>query len=47
VQLVVPVFAALGGIILLAEQSTARLAIASALILGGVGAAVLADSSAP
>jgi drug/metabolite transporter (DMT)-like permease len=47
VQLVVPVFAAVGGIILLGEQPTARLAIASALILGGVGAAILAGNGAP
>ncbi|MGB8330999.1 MAG: DMT family transporter [Polyangiales bacterium] len=42
VQLVVPVIAAVGGIVLLAEQPTTRLAIASALILGGVAVAILA-----
>jgi drug/metabolite transporter (DMT)-like permease len=42
VQLAVPVLAAVGGIVVLAEEPTARLAVASVLILGGVGAAVLA-----
>lgn len=41
VQLAVPVIAAVGGIIVLAEAPTVRLAIASTLILGGIGAAVL------
>jgi drug/metabolite transporter (DMT)-like permease len=42
VQLAVPVIAAAGGIVVLAEEPTMRLAVASVLILGGVGAAVLA-----
>jgi drug/metabolite transporter (DMT)-like permease len=42
VQLAVPVIAAAGGILVLAEEPTARLAIASMLILGGVGGAVAA-----
>lgn len=40
-QLSVPVIAALGGILLLGERPSARLAAAGALILGGVGTAVL------
>lgn len=44
VQLAVPVIAAVGGILVLSEQPTVRLAVASALILGGVGAATLARS---
>jgi drug/metabolite transporter (DMT)-like permease len=42
VQLAVPVIAAVGGIVVLAEEPTARLGIASILILGGVGGAVVA-----
>ena len=42
VQLAVPVIAAVGGVIVLAEEPTLRLAVASLLILGGVGAAILA-----
>jgi drug/metabolite transporter (DMT)-like permease len=41
VQLLVPVLAAFGGVVFLAEQVSPRLAIASALILGGVAMAVL------
>ena len=41
VQLLVPVLAAFGGVVFLAEQVSARLAIASVLILGGVAMAVL------
>ena len=41
VQLMVPVLAAFGGVIFLAEQVSARLAIASVLILGGVAVAIL------
>lgn len=41
VQLSVPVIAALGGVLLLAEPLTARLAIASCVILGGVALAIL------
>jgi len=40
-QLSVPVIAAAGGILVLGESLSARLAIAGALILGGVGTAVL------
>lgn len=36
-QLSVPVIAAIGGIVLLAETASARLLVAAALILGGVG----------
>jgi drug/metabolite transporter (DMT)-like permease len=45
VQLSVPVLAALGGVILMAEVVTPRLAIASVLILGGVGLALRKRSS--
>ena len=41
VQLAVPVIAALGGVLLLDEEPTARLALASLLILGGVAIATL------
>lgn len=41
VQLSVPVIAALGGVLLLAEPLTGRLAIASCVILGGVSLAIL------
>ena len=41
IQLVVPVLAAGAGILLLGEHVTARLVIAGAMILGGVGTAVL------
>jgi drug/metabolite transporter (DMT)-like permease len=41
IQLLVPVLAAFGGIIFLSEQVSMRLIAASALILGGVGLAVL------
>lgn len=41
VQLAVPVLAAVGGIAVLSERPTARLAIASVMILGGVGAAIV------
>lgn len=37
VQLLIPVFTAFGGVLFLSEQVTARLLIASSLILGGVG----------
>lgn len=40
-QLAVPVIAAFGGVILLSETITNRLLIASALILGGIGMAML------
>ena len=42
VQLAVPVIAAMGGIAFLSEKPTARLAIASLMILGGVGGATVA-----
>jgi drug/metabolite transporter (DMT)-like permease len=42
VQLAVPVIAAAGGIAFLAEKPTVRLAIASLMILGGVGGATVA-----
>lgn len=42
VQLAVPLIAAAGGIVVLSEEPTARLAVASLLILGGVAAAILA-----
>lgn len=42
VQLAVPVIAALGGVALIGEAVTARLAIASALILGGIFIAIRA-----
>lgn len=44
-QLCVPVIAAAGGILLLGERMTARLAIAGILILGGVGIAVIVRSA--
>lgn len=37
VQLLVPVLAALGGVVILNESPSARLAIAAVMILGGVG----------
>lgn len=40
-QLSVPVIAALGGVLLLSEEMTTRLVIASALILGGIATAIL------
>jgi drug/metabolite transporter (DMT)-like permease len=40
VQLIVPVLAALGGVILLSENISARLLLAAAMILGGVGLAL-------
>lgn len=44
VQLAVPVLAAIGGIVVLAEEPTLRLGLASVLILGGVAMAILARS---
>ena len=41
VQLTVPVLAAIGGVFLLAETISLRLAFSSVLVLGGVGLAVL------
>lgn len=40
-QLAVPVIAAVGGVLLLGETATAQLAIASALILGGIGLTII------
>ena len=40
VQLIVPVLAALGGVILLSENISTRLLLAAAMILGGVGLAL-------
>ncbi len=45
VQLSVPVLAALGGVLFLAEIVSARLIIASGLVLGGVAAALLGRTS--
>jgi drug/metabolite transporter (DMT)-like permease len=42
-QLLVPVIAAFGGVLLLGETITARLVLASALILGGVATALTAS----
>jgi len=46
VQLAVPVLAALGGVVFLAEAITPRLVVAAVLILGGVGAASASRRSA-
>lgn len=46
VQLSVPVVAALGGVVFLGEQLTARLVIASLAILGGIALVVLAGNRA-
>ncbi|QDV06182.1 aromatic amino acid exporter [Planctomycetes bacterium Poly30] len=45
VQLLVPVLAALGGMVFLGEEPGVRFAVASVLVLGGVGAAVLLPSA--
>ncbi len=42
VQLIVPSLAALGGVLLIGEELTARLVIASVAVLGGVGIAIVA-----
>jgi drug/metabolite transporter (DMT)-like permease len=47
VQLLVPVIAAAAGVVLLREHVTARLAIAAAMILCGVGLAILRRGSKP
>jgi drug/metabolite transporter (DMT)-like permease len=44
-QLAVPVIAATGGILFMAEAFTTRLAIAAALILGGIGLTILGRKS--
>ena len=41
VQLLVPVLAAFGGVVILAEEPTVRLVVASMMILGGVTLAVI------
>jgi len=41
VQLAVPVLAALGGVLLLGGTITARLALAAALVLGGIAWAIV------
>ena len=46
VQLLVPIIAAFGGVVFLAEQVSLRLAIASAVILGGVAIAILTRAKA-
>ncbi|MGH9463978.1 MAG: DMT family transporter [Vicinamibacteria bacterium] len=46
VQLLVPVLAAFGGVVFLAERVSARLVIASALILGGVAVSILTRARA-
>jgi len=43
-QLAAPALAALGGVAFLGETATARLAVAAALVLGGIGISVLAGS---
>ena len=40
VQLIVPVLAALGGVVFLSEQLTVRLALSSVMIIGGVALAL-------
>lgn len=45
VQLAVPVIAAFGGVVLLAEQVTVRLSIAAAAIIGGIGLSLVARNS--
>ena len=45
VQLSVPVVAAAGGILLLAETLSMRLAVASALVLGGISLALVRRSA--
>lgn len=40
VQLTVPILAAFGGVVFLAETITSRLVIAALLVLGGVGLAI-------
>jgi drug/metabolite transporter (DMT)-like permease len=44
VQLAVPVLAAVGGIVLLGEPATLRLALSTAVVLGGVGLALVGRS---
>ena len=46
VQLAVPVLAAAGGVIVMSERVTLRLLLAAALILGGIGLALLVRSQA-
>jgi drug/metabolite transporter (DMT)-like permease len=44
IQLSVPAIAAAGGVILLGEELTLRLVVASAVILGGIAVAILGAS---
>lgn len=46
-QLTIPIIAALGGSLFLAEPLTLRFALASVLVLGGVGVAMLIERSVP
>jgi len=45
-QLAVPVIAAVGGVVLLAESAGMRLAISAFLILGGIGVSIASRSRA-
>ena len=47
VQLAVPVLAAVGGVLFLSEQITARLFVAALMILGGIALAVTGRAAAP
>jgi drug/metabolite transporter (DMT)-like permease len=47
VQLSVPVIAALGGVVLLGEQFTSRLALASIAVLGGIALVLYSRLRAP
>ena len=47
VQLSVPVIAALGGVLLLSEQITLRLAVASSLTIGGIGLVLRSRNAKP
>jgi drug/metabolite transporter (DMT)-like permease len=47
VQLAVPVLAAAGGVLLLDETVTTRMAVAAVLVLGGIGLAIASRSPGP
>jgi drug/metabolite transporter (DMT)-like permease len=47
VQLAVPILAAVGGVLLLNERITLRLAVAALLVLSGIGLTILARARAP
>jgi drug/metabolite transporter (DMT)-like permease len=47
VQLATPVLAAVGGILFLAEPLSGRLAVSAALVLGGIGVAVVTRQAGP